>query len=347
MTRRPRHPAISEEDLLDLVEGRLPLERIQELEPHLRADPDLAARVKAMSHDRAHLRTMAKGTYSAPPGLIEGAIAQAERDALMDDRPVARAAGGAALMPKLIAGLAAGIGITLTVALAANFVMSGRSAEDTEQFAHEPRESLDVPAVTLEPSTDSTPTPIVGRDQLASSGADLTPIEADTRAVETTEPLTVARLTSQELDRAERFARDCRLRLVINSADEPVSLASLEDLQSLRARDGRMVVRPFDLAMFGLSDGPAGEPLETDHAIYANELSQGSYTAESEISGDAGVRALIRSLEDAGHEVRIERAPKQRRPRTREADVIWWTPSSVDVPAARALIEIIVREDVS
>jgi len=341
MTRKPKHPAISEDDLLDLVEGRLPLERIQELEPHLRADPDLAARVKAMSHDRAHLRASASMTYAAPPGLIDGAIAQAEREALMDDRPAARAT--AATMPKLIGALAAGVALTLTVALAANFMLSRADSHSNDRLATaQPSDELPLPAPTVaDEKAEAIAAPALGAQQIQRAAA---PNETAPAVEPSPEQHTITALTAPDFDRAERLARDNRLRVVITMADESVPIASLSGLQSIRARDGRLVIRPLDLAMFGLADAPTITPTDTDHAIFTHELAAGTYTAETELAGAAGIRALLRTLEKAGHEVRIEQAPRAQRPRTRAGDVLWWTPSSVDVPAERALIALEVRK---
>ncbi|CAE7785971.1 bamA, partial [Symbiodinium necroappetens] len=346
-------------DLLDLVEGRLPLERYQELEPALRADPDLAARVKSMARDRAVLAEESATTYSAPPGLIEGALAQAEREALVDDRPGTRAAGGAAagglMLPKLIGGLAAGVAIALSVALTATFVLTdgptvGEKLAHSEEAAPSP--AFEEPAPARERSDFRAAAPdaaamasadgagsSVRPELMGSSVAEFGRLEAPGAA-------RVA-LGDEELDRAERLARDGRLRLVVvaSGEEEGVALASfdgVEGFRGLKARDGRRVIAPFAYAMFG--DAVEGAPVryESENVIYTSVLDGGTYTAELALEG---VRGAIRLLEAEGYAVRVEQAGRVRASTLRAEDVLWWTPTTVDPPAERATIELAVRRE--
>ena len=102
--------------MLDLVEGNLSEERVEALMPSLRADPELAARLKAMAHDRTTVKSALGASYAAPGGLLEGAFARADA---ARETGSALATGTSPSMPRIIGTLAAGVAITLGVAFAA------------------------------------------------------------------------------------------------------------------------------------------------------------------------------------------------------------------------------------
>ncbi len=72
-------PVVSEQDILALVEGRLPRERVPQVRAALESDPALLARVQGMVRDRQVMASM-PSRAQAPDGLIRAAIRQANED---------------------------------------------------------------------------------------------------------------------------------------------------------------------------------------------------------------------------------------------------------------------------
>jgi len=75
---------ISEDDLLAFIEGDLPEERRDEVRRALEAEPDLLEWAEGAQTDRSMLQDWGRaGASIAPPDLVEQAMRQAERDALL------------------------------------------------------------------------------------------------------------------------------------------------------------------------------------------------------------------------------------------------------------------------
>ncbi len=76
--------AIEEQDLLAWIEGELPNDRRAIVEAALNADPELRRWADAAVKDRSRLQSWGDAASSAvPPGLLDDAIAAAEREALV------------------------------------------------------------------------------------------------------------------------------------------------------------------------------------------------------------------------------------------------------------------------
>lgn len=142
MTERP-----TENDLLDLIEGRLPAERVEIVRAALMSDRELLARVEGMARDRRMLQESAASDPRAPRGLSQESIARAEREALFGggqpsqrpsrSRPVlvglAMAAGVA-----LVAG---GVALTLSSMSRPGKIINtvhDKSAKTPQRFDDEP-----------------------------------------------------------------------------------------------------------------------------------------------------------------------------------------------------------------
>ncbi|MFG0275903.1 MAG: anti-sigma factor family protein [Phycisphaerales bacterium] len=75
---------ISEDDLLAFIEGDLPDDRRDEVQRALEGEPDLLAWAEGARADRAAMQEWGRpGASIAPPDLVEQAMRQAERDALL------------------------------------------------------------------------------------------------------------------------------------------------------------------------------------------------------------------------------------------------------------------------
>ncbi len=160
MTERP-----TENDLLELIEGTLPAERVEIVRAALMNDRELLSRVEAMVRDRRALKDSAASDPRAPRGLSQESIARAEREALFGggqprrhsarSRPVlvglAMAAGVA-----LVAG---GVSLTLSSMSRPGKIIDtvrDTSAKTPQQFEPEPAPESDVAATPWTP-----PEPIV------------------------------------------------------------------------------------------------------------------------------------------------------------------------------------------
>ena len=328
MTRRPPHP-ISEDELLDLVEGNLSEERVEALMPSLRADPELAARLKAMAHDRTTVKSALGASYAAPGGLLEGAFARADA---ARETGSALATGTSPSMPRIIGTLAAGVAITLGVAFAAQsflfnetdareLVASGDRVVDLGSRRHANASSDESPQVEDSEST----APVRA---LASAQAPSQAPETITRSV------APAPLSDDELARAVRLAVSGELVLVIESPGAGLPFAALADAGTVRDGEGRVLVSPAALA----SDSD-GLGVLTDRLTGA--LERGAYTVDA---GD-GVHAIVRAMEASGAVVRIERAEERLEAPARVDEILWWTPSNIRVPAERGTVRVIVRND--
>ncbi|MEO1128167.1 MAG: hypothetical protein AAFX05_00500 [Planctomycetota bacterium] len=75
------HP-VTEHDLLALVEGRLPADRVEAVRAALSADKELLRRVEGMVRDRRAMERLG-ASAPAPLGMVEGAMAAAERGELL------------------------------------------------------------------------------------------------------------------------------------------------------------------------------------------------------------------------------------------------------------------------
>jgi hypothetical protein len=91
--RRPAHSIMShpvtEHDLLALVEGRLPADRVEAVRAALSADKELLRRVEGMVRDRRAMERLG-ASAPAPLGMVEGAMAAAERGELLQHPATAR-----------------------------------------------------------------------------------------------------------------------------------------------------------------------------------------------------------------------------------------------------------------
>jgi len=315
MARKPKKLPISEEELLDLVEGNLSAERELELEPVLRANPDLAARVKALAHDRRILRMGAQTQFTAPPGLLAGAMSQAEHEA------VVAAAGGAMPMKKsgssgvakIAGGLAAGVVIALGVGIAVKFLIAERAmvadqlvvveAEPVsvlESGQSDPEITEDVLALAALADESSDPIELAVADvpEMAQAVAPL-PID---------EPVKLGNLGLSEgaISRAIRLAQAGELQLVVTKREAPLSIMAFESGSILRDASARRMRSPFAVMLAGeVVSGMAGVVGDTTSMI-VSELSTGEYTLEAVVGNGDALRTLISRLEREGHSVRIE-----------------------------------------
>lgn len=163
----------TEDDLLDLVEGRLPSDRVAILRAALAEDRELLARVEAMVRDRRALRAEAPDRPRAPAGLVESAMERAEREALLGP-----AAGDRVLTPSphgrrpiMFGALAA----AAVVALAAGIALSIRAFSNSTRAEHvvtpgatevgppvelasdeQPVKEIEIPVIRPEPKADPT-----------------------------------------------------------------------------------------------------------------------------------------------------------------------------------------------
>ncbi|MCA9312503.1 MAG: hypothetical protein KDA21_14915, partial [Phycisphaerales bacterium] len=78
---------ISEQDLLDLIEGRLPRERVAAMRAALESDPALLRRVQGMVRDRQVLSSLDLGAR-APAGVVGAAMRRATEERLSGRAPV-------------------------------------------------------------------------------------------------------------------------------------------------------------------------------------------------------------------------------------------------------------------
>jgi len=85
------NPNASENDILALIEGTLPPERVEAVRSALLRDAELRRRVEAMVRDRQILMAAADPALTpAPPGLVQEAIEAAEREALLSARGMSK-----------------------------------------------------------------------------------------------------------------------------------------------------------------------------------------------------------------------------------------------------------------
>lgn len=132
------NPGVSEHDLIDLVEGTLPDDRVEAVRTALTADPALLRRVEQMVADRRALRSMLASdlAHARAPELAELALARAERGALLGDAgapgrsaPLAPGRGAARRVRPVVAGgvLAGALTLCVGVLLVAIRPWSGPS----------------------------------------------------------------------------------------------------------------------------------------------------------------------------------------------------------------------------
>lgn len=74
---------LNENDLADLIEGRLSAERSAAIREMLRGDPALVRALEGMLRDRKLLKGEGKRSVRLPAGFVEEVIARAEREALL------------------------------------------------------------------------------------------------------------------------------------------------------------------------------------------------------------------------------------------------------------------------
>lgn len=101
---------LDEHELLAWIEGELPARREAEIRDALASDPELLAWAEQARADRAALRAWGESMdTSAPSGMVEDAIAMAERRALLDgDGSDLRLVGGGERPKSRIAGFPSG-----------------------------------------------------------------------------------------------------------------------------------------------------------------------------------------------------------------------------------------------
>lgn len=150
-----------EQDLLDLVEGRLPPERVESMRAALRADPALARKAQAMIADRARVQRMTiQDQQTAPAGLVDDAVTRAERDDLL--HTVVRRRDDAAASSRRIAAMIA-LALLLGGVLTGSVVfLSSRGAPAGNHLARSdstPR-SQPPPGTFIVPEANQTARPI-------------------------------------------------------------------------------------------------------------------------------------------------------------------------------------------
>ncbi|HVZ93621.1 MAG TPA: hypothetical protein VG797_03840 [Phycisphaerales bacterium] len=85
---------ITEEDLLDLIEGRLSPDRVGVVRRALTEDAELLAKVEGMCRDRGILRSDGRRVPALAPGVVDDAMETAEREMLIGPALRAREKSG-------------------------------------------------------------------------------------------------------------------------------------------------------------------------------------------------------------------------------------------------------------
>ena len=346
MTRKGRHsssPAsgISDEDLLDLIEGRLPLERIQELEPALRADPALHAKVRAMARDRELLESTAGEAYNAPSGVLDGALERAEREALAEVASSSTPAG--TTMPRLIGTIAAGLVIALSVAFVARYALfddEGGSSGGVERYVRAETEGGDVSTQGVDAEGD---TASQGAGQSTATGGE-GPSEASgapsSNQASSTDRDGNGALREASLAEASALLKEGRLRLVVSGGEVGAPTRLFADVGRVRASDGAFVTPE---AVFASSFQGVASPGGVPSVRHAETLAPGAYDVRAELGGDGALASIVRELEARGAVVRVERAEDVLTPGIRVEDVLWWSPRRVEMPTERVAFRLIVE----
>jgi len=268
--------AVTELDLLALIEGELPPDRVGAVRAALTADPVLLRRVERMVRDRERLQREGKAALptSALTGLVAQAIAEAERDALL-------APGGAARSPvrspdrhrrstaqtpgrhRAPMVIAAGVGIGL-LGLVSFFILQSVGPEGVRR--ERPYITSKVPeGGTFAVATDSTMPEVVGPPaHFYDAEAEFAQAEASIVA------LVAAREEAARVAAAEREARpdDASEATVVNrplihpggmSIDDAVMLARQGRLQLVVANADRWELSR-SLSILASSSLPADAP---------------------------------------------------------------------------------------
>ena len=359
---------LTESDLLHLVEGTLPPERRDAVRRALESDPALLRSVERLVADRRGLRVLGRETPGAPPGLLEDAIAGAERDALLPGAgaPV-RARTGPGRRTYAIAAAA----LLVVVGGWAGFMLwaVGPGANDRRSEAASASMS-GAPAVGESPETRRTVTP---RDRTAEAGPGVEvgpPAPADL-AVRTFHhelhppmqaPDLAARDDDDEADEPE--ASDPLLESWLTAFDEeadpappgPEGADGLADAVAwLRAGELAIEAAPatgMDVSLNGAGPTPLGPDAPGPRAPEPGETF-GVRLVFDRASDDEALRAtldeLLGSLWARGvtgaRFVRAEAGAEAPRPAFGVADVLWWAdPVAEWAPRLEATLTVRVVE---
>lgn len=296
--------AATELDLLALIEGELPPDRVEAVRAALTADPVLLRRVERMVRDRERLQREGKAAIptSALAGLVAQAIAEAERDALLSPgsvgKPHAREADrhrrSHASSPQRRRApmvIAAGVGIGV-LGLVGIFILQSVGPEDVRR--ERPYITSKVPeGGTFAVATDPSMPEIVGppahfydaeadaaeaeativalmaaREEAARIAAADRSMQPDDAPEASTGHRALVHPHGMSIDDAAMLARMGRLRLVVANADRQELSRSLNILaSSTLPADAPEPLRFLDAAAANNAGNGAREPAAPAYTV--------------------------------------------------------------------------------
>lgn len=378
---------ISEDDLLAFIEGDLPDDRRDEVRRALEGEPDLLAWAEGARADRAAMQEWGRpGASIAPPDLVEQAMRQAERDALLGaagldeahrPRVLFRFTGPrAALAAMLVA--AAGIGfvygpglynqLTGSPAPAVTPPLPNRQADmmESESLARADdarrERAQDAPAATgladagrVEESAAGAPAPAESRmamSKAAEADEAFAGVGPDANGV----PMELALAPEADDGLDALGARPEALRAIGDELEQgaaaaaPAPSLTLDDAARL-AGERRLTVRVEAASPAAVADAL----LAGEHAFRiapATDDAEGGAVAliiETE-AGPAGLDALLQAVGALGvSRVQMaERGEPVALPPARDAsDVLWWSRPPASWPGMGSALELRIEPGAS
>lgn len=358
-----RNSDINEHDYLDLVEGRLPDGRADAVRAALRADPDLARKVKAMVADRQRMQEMStEDQRSAPRGLVGDAVSRAERDTLLAPRAgreVSARARGSRIAALIAFALLLGAGITGS----AIYLSSSPKNASSELAASAPRPQagspggvFEVPAADVETRRSTPPLPdLLGATVSRQTSAAKSASRAPTAPQEESGGVPPPRYASSH-DQVAQWNREVAEKIAGESSRASGSQSSPHERAPNATVGGMRLADAAKLAMEGrlrittrpsaaatrLLGAQAGASFGAGAGRVVEQSSPTSFTVELTTRYDPDLGALqdaIGALAErlagesfAGRtEVRLSAAPEgtsdagRAIPSFRADDVLWWT----------------------
>ncbi len=354
---------VSELDLLALIEGTLPPDRVEAVRAALTADPVLLRRVELLVRDRERLKREGRAPIpvSALTGLVAQAIAEAERDALLapgTDGQAGRTATGRPSAHRHSSGaaptrrrapmlMAAGLGVAM-LGVVGFLILQSVGPEGVRR--ERPMITSKVPeGGSFSVATDSSMPEIVGppaifhdpEGEAAELEATIVALvaaraEAERRAAEapaSEQPDTRAAVSSpairgMSLDDAVVLARAGRLRLVVVHADRHELSRSLSILASATPLADAPEPLRFDSAS---SDADANPSQQAAAPAYTVRIG-----VSSDSTGDQQLREQLMAAVDrliivSGSDVEFQAVPPDAptrahgpRPALTAANLLWW-----------------------
>lgn len=356
-----RRPDTFEQDLLDLIEGRLPADRVESMRAALRADPALARKVQAMVADRAAIRQASlSAERDAPRGLVADAVTRAERETLLN--PNALSAKSRRMPARRIAAMLA-VTLILGAALTGSvmFLSSDRGSPENRLAASTPSPTksarggtFEVPNFDAPARSPSAPLPDLGAIRSNGASAPSSPPAFSDTADDLPQTPSASRSVPSAQEQVARWNREVAQKIAGESGAEgrtasaPASAAPNATVGGMRlaeaarlAVEGRLRItttRRQDNAAFARAQsgaapgaGPTSEQRTPDSFTvelttrYDPELSalQDALAALAErLAGDSfGPRGQVRFT--AAPVGASDAAPAI--PSFRADDVLWWT----------------------